>query len=335
MSQFSQPTDLGGQSELGQFSLGSDDKGTKKVTSRKKKKVDAKTDRTKWTDEEDELLVSAWLNVSQDPVVGTDQSRETYWGRIAKYFNTYKKDTMMPRTDKALINHMKLITDAVTKFTVHYRKVEQLNPSGTNERDKVTVHFAEIVHACIVEKDLYLYASQMARACSAYKAIEGKPFAYTHCWVLLAEHPKWHAHEAAKAQKVLELAEAQCSQAAGNDIPNDAASNASTDLPRPIGRDQAKASRARKSPSQSLIPTVSGGAYERQLQDISETKKVMVELKKEQLEVMRLQATVRMNDQDERIMKVDLDTVSGPLREYYRKRQEDIMARWKVLENRD
>ncbi|XP_062206315.1 glutathione S-transferase T3-like [Phragmites australis] len=312
MSQFSQPAGLGGQSELGQFSLGSDEKGRKKVTSRKKKKVDAKTDRTKWTDKEDELLVSVWLNVSQDPVVGTDQSRETYWGRIAKYFNTYKKESMMPRTEKALINHMKLIMDAVTKFTVHYGALHlQLNPSGTNERDK------------------------MARACSAYKAIEGKPFAYTHCWVLLAEHPKWHAHETAKAQKVLDLAEAQCSQAAGNDVPNDAASNASTDLPRPIGLDQAKASRARKSPSQSSVPTVSGGAYERQLQDISETKKVMVELKKEQLEVMRLQATVRMNDQDERIMKVDLDTVSGPLREYYRKRQEDIMARWKLLEDRE
>ncbi|XP_062205236.1 glutathione S-transferase T2-like [Phragmites australis] len=310
-SQFSQATNHGGHSDLGQFCLGSDEKGRKKVTSRKKKKVDAKTDRTKWTNEEDELLVSAWLNVSQDLVVGMDQSKETYWGRIAKYFNTYKKESMMPRTDKALINHMKLIMDAVTKFTVHYRKVEQLNPSGTNERDK------------------------MARACAAYKALEGKPFAYTHCWVLLAEYPKWHAHESAKAQKVLDLAEAQFSQAAGNDIPNDAASNASTDLPRPIGRDQAKASRVRKSSSQSSVPTVSGGVYERQLQDISETKKVMVELKKEQLEVMRLQATVRVNDQDERIMKVDLDSVSGLLREYYRKRQEDIMARWKLLEDQE
>ena len=59
----------------------------------------------------------------------------------------------------------------------------------------------------------------------------------------------------------------------------------------------------------------------------------MVELKKEQLEVMRLQATVRVNDQDERIMKVDLDSVSGPLHEYYRKRQEDILARWKLLQD--
>ncbi|XP_062185960.1 uncharacterized protein LOC133889463 [Phragmites australis] len=308
-SQFSQSANPGANSEVGQFSLGSDEKGRKKVTSKKKKKVDAKTDKTKWTDEEDELLVSAWLNVSQDPVVGTYQSKETYWGRIAKYFNTYRKQSMMPRTDKALINHMKLITDAVTKFMVHYRKVEQLNSSGTNERDK------------------------MARACIAYKAIEGKPFAYTHYWVLLADHPKWHAHESARAQKVQDVVDAQCSQAAGNDVPNDAASNVSTDLPRPIGRDQAKAARARKSPSTLSLSTVFGGMYERHLQDLSETKKVMVKLKKEQLEVMRLQATVRVNDQDERIMKVYLDSVSGPLREYYRKRQEDILAWWKLLED--
>ena len=73
-SQFGVSGNPGANSEVGQFSLGSDEKGRKKVTSKKKKKkkVEPKTNRTKWTDEEDELLVSAWLNVSQDPVVGTD-----------------------------------------------------------------------------------------------------------------------------------------------------------------------------------------------------------------------------------------------------------------------
>ncbi|XP_062200141.1 glutathione S-transferase T3-like [Phragmites australis] len=125
--------------DLGHFNIGSDDTGAKKVnSSNRKKKAENKTDRTKWIDDEDELLVPAWLNMSQDPVVGTDQTKETYWGRIAKYFNTYRQPNMMPRSDKALVNHMKLITDAVTKFAVHVRKVEQLNPSGTNELDKVT-----------------------------------------------------------------------------------------------------------------------------------------------------------------------------------------------------
>ena len=53
------------EEEVGQFSMGSEGNIRKKVTtSKKKKKADPKTDRTKWTDAEDELLVSAWLNVS-------------------------------------------------------------------------------------------------------------------------------------------------------------------------------------------------------------------------------------------------------------------------------
>ncbi|XP_062179190.1 uncharacterized protein LOC133883786 [Phragmites australis] len=235
MSQFVVADTLVPHEEMGQFNLGSEEKGRKKVTtSKRKKKVEPKTDRTKWIDEEDELLMSAWLNMSQDPVVGIDQLKDTYWGRIAKYFNTYREPTMMTRLDKALINHMKLITDVVSKFAVHVRKVEQLNPSGTTS---VT---------------------------------------------------RWHAHESAKVQKMQDGVDAQSSQAACNEVANNATSSTSTDLPRPIGREAAKAAYARKSPSTTSLATVSGGMYERHLAEISETKKVMMELKKEQISVMRL-----------------------------------------------
>ena len=56
--------------------------------------------------------------------MGTYHTKETYWGRIAKYFNMYRKPSMMLRSDKALVNHIKLITDAVRMFAVHVRKVE-------------------------------------------------------------------------------------------------------------------------------------------------------------------------------------------------------------------
>jgi hypothetical protein len=150
---------------------------------------------------------------------------------------------------------------------------------------------------------------------------------------MLADHPKWHAHETTKTQKVQEVADAQSHPTPCNEVPTDAASNASTDLPRPIGREAAKAARARKSASSSSLPTVSGGLYATQLAEMSETKKIMVELKKEQISIMRLQASVQVNDQDERIMKVDLESVSGPLREYYRKRQAEILARWTTVEH--
>ncbi|RYR78608.1 hypothetical protein Ahy_A01g003446 isoform B [Arachis hypogaea] len=38
-----------------------------------------------WHWKEDEMLISAWLNVSTDPVVGTDQKGETFWSRIHSY----------------------------------------------------------------------------------------------------------------------------------------------------------------------------------------------------------------------------------------------------------
>uniref|UniRef100_J3MJ68 No apical meristem-associated C-terminal domain-containing protein n=1 Tax=Oryza brachyantha TaxID=4533 RepID=J3MJ68_ORYBR len=47
--------------------------------------------RTKnFSDEEDYLLVSAWLNISLDAVQGVDQSKSTYWNRIYKYFHEHK-----------------------------------------------------------------------------------------------------------------------------------------------------------------------------------------------------------------------------------------------------
>ncbi|RYR38457.1 hypothetical protein Ahy_A09g043501 [Arachis hypogaea] len=43
---------------------------------------------------EDEMLISAWLNVSTDPMVGTDQKRKIFWSQIHNYcveFNADKK----------------------------------------------------------------------------------------------------------------------------------------------------------------------------------------------------------------------------------------------------
>ena len=38
-----------------------------------------------WQWEEDKLLISAWLNVSMDPVVGTDKKGDAFWKRIHEY----------------------------------------------------------------------------------------------------------------------------------------------------------------------------------------------------------------------------------------------------------
>jgi hypothetical protein len=39
-----------------------------------------------FSEKEDEILVSAWLNVSLDPITGANQTHKSYWTRIHDYF---------------------------------------------------------------------------------------------------------------------------------------------------------------------------------------------------------------------------------------------------------
>jgi hypothetical protein len=48
----------------------------------KSSKSNLKQKGKKFTEEEDRLLVAAWLNISTDPTQGTNQTRGTFWRRI-------------------------------------------------------------------------------------------------------------------------------------------------------------------------------------------------------------------------------------------------------------
>ncbi|CAL5323674.1 unnamed protein product [Camellia sinensis] len=43
-----------------------------------------------FTTEEDSMLISAWLNISLDPVQGNEQKSKAYWLRVWEYFHQYK-----------------------------------------------------------------------------------------------------------------------------------------------------------------------------------------------------------------------------------------------------
>jgi hypothetical protein len=43
-----------------------------------------------FSEEEDNLLVSTWLNVGQDPVDGNQQKNATFWGRVEKYYHEHR-----------------------------------------------------------------------------------------------------------------------------------------------------------------------------------------------------------------------------------------------------
>jgi hypothetical protein len=88
---------------------------------------------------EDKLLVSAWLNVSQDPIHGVDQSYSTYWGRIHQYFHT-NKNFDSDHSQVSLMNRWSSIQHDVNVFCVCVSRIEASNESGAFIDDKVRQH---------------------------------------------------------------------------------------------------------------------------------------------------------------------------------------------------
>ncbi|TVU12172.1 hypothetical protein EJB05_45804 [Eragrostis curvula] len=89
--------------------------------------------------DEDLLLVSAWLNVSLDPIQGVDQSRSTYWKRIHDYFHA-NKTFDSDRTQGSLMNRWSGIQHDVNVFAGCLSKIETRNQSGCSVDDKVWHH---------------------------------------------------------------------------------------------------------------------------------------------------------------------------------------------------
>ena len=87
-------------------------------------------------DEEDILLVSAWLNVDMDPIQGVDQTHGTLWTRIFDYYHANKTFESL-RSESSLMNCWSGIQHDVNLFCGCVSRIEARNHSGWTVDDKV------------------------------------------------------------------------------------------------------------------------------------------------------------------------------------------------------
>ncbi|CAL5330963.1 unnamed protein product [Camellia sinensis] len=85
--------------------------------------------------EEDNLLVSAWLNISLDAIHRNEQKHKTYWNRVWEYFHKYKTFTS-ERNHNSLMNRWSTIQLGTNKFCGFFAQIESMHQSGVNEQDK-------------------------------------------------------------------------------------------------------------------------------------------------------------------------------------------------------
>jgi hypothetical protein len=99
--------------------------------------------------EEDRAICSAFLHVSIDPIIGTNQSAAGYYARMHQHFT--ENIGASSRTKISIENRWTTIQKAVSKFCGFYAAIERRNKSGKNEQDRV--------HHFIHESYLYTFCS--------------------------------------------------------------------------------------------------------------------------------------------------------------------------------
>uniref|UniRef100_A0A0A8Y013 Myb-like domain-containing protein n=1 Tax=Arundo donax TaxID=35708 RepID=A0A0A8Y013_ARUDO len=93
--------------------------------------------RTKnFSEQEDILLVQAWLEISMDPIHGNEQSRSTYWERIHDHFHKHR-NFESDHSANSLTHRWSTILESVNRFCGWYYQIQNRRQRVVTEQDKV------------------------------------------------------------------------------------------------------------------------------------------------------------------------------------------------------
>jgi hypothetical protein len=128
-----------------------------------------------WCVSENEYLVKAWLDVSQDPITGTSLKDEQFWTRVLDVYNLKKANDGRCSEDRnwaSLKQTLQLMQHDMKKFHNLYKSLKRNIKSGYNEqqyRDLALSKWATILFS------------------------KGSAFQYETCWMIVKDSPKWHS----------------------------------------------------------------------------------------------------------------------------------------------
>ncbi|XP_022551917.1 glutathione S-transferase T2-like [Brassica napus] len=101
-----------------------------------------KETRCKWSPIEDVVLISAWLNTSNDPFVGNEQKASAFWKRIGAYYSSSPPISSLPKRESSNYKQRwQKISDSVSKFVGCYNQAVSQRTSGQSEDDVVQVAY--------------------------------------------------------------------------------------------------------------------------------------------------------------------------------------------------
>ncbi|KAJ1258458.1 hypothetical protein BS78_10G076600 [Paspalum vaginatum] len=308
-----------------------------------------------FTHEEELLLCAAYLNVSRDPIVGTNQTSETYWQRITNYYNENRKH-WPERSCDSLNSKFRSIASDTSFFVSCKGFVDRIQKSGQTEDDRVRnccISHCLHTHAFRIHQvHFFSRLTQIKAACERFKDLKkGKDFQFLHCWRVLRGTRKWEDYVEKNNAK----------RKGNNDSPDSLAATSDTDspqeIPRPIGRDKAKKMRSSggtptsESEAVSLFQRMAASSeqkqqlqiqwqqdtksfqerqleiQEKQQQDTKSFQERQIEIQEKQFQVQLQQWEWTRFQDENKIMLMDLNNVSDTAKEYFLNIQRDILGR--------
>ncbi|KAG6654179.1 glutathione S-transferase T3-like [Carya illinoinensis] len=252
-----------------------------------------------FTVEEDNLLVSGWLNISIDAIRGTDQKSTQLWIRIHDYFNTYKNANWPERSVGSLTNRWSTIQKATNKFCGFLAQVESMHPSGTNEQDKID------------------------KAKALYRSTQKSNYNLDHCWNLLRHQPKWQVH----MDNLPTKRKTGCPTVPAT-IAIDVEENESmsTNLERPLGKKSEKQRERKRKHEKSC-----NGQFDEKLSNMEADRRLMMierretamKAEKDRAEIISL----KKKKMEMEVMMLNVDNMNAVQREYFKSIQIEILEK--------
>ncbi|CAL4999539.1 unnamed protein product [Urochloa decumbens] len=264
-----------------------------------------------FTDEEDKLFVSAWLNVGMDPIQGVDQPQSSFWARIHEYYHS-NKSFQSDRTQGSLMSRWSGIQHDVNIFCSCVTRIQDRNQSGCSVDDKI------------------------AAACAMFRQEDKKH----RNWRILKDKPKWierrmqsgattasNKKQKTKANSSPSSLVPMASPATGAVVA--AAAEAQDGSKRPDGKKTEKKKLRQRSIIEALDYLVAKMKEADAQKDVKKDERFnkAFAIQEEKIKLEREKFEFQRQLEEERILSLDLSNMTDRLRQYYERRQDEIFAR--------
>lgn len=130
-----------------------------------------------YSESEDVAIARAYINVSLDPVIGTDQKEAKYYERIWHVYKEKKPEDAITRPLTSVQTRVKTMVKECVRFAACYRSIVAMRKSGFTEDDNIRLATALFNKVKI----------------SHPREDVGKPFRFLKAWEVVRDLPKFMA----------------------------------------------------------------------------------------------------------------------------------------------